>query len=452
MCCISYKTYTISGLREALIGGKIELSREEELKLDKMNWVLNYIISSLIGQDLPFEHFVNIHSDLLKANIGHRCYKQILKELQNLNFISENSSYSSCSFSKSYALSAHSISSGIVETEYFSNRFLKRLKKKRDDDYKDIVSNELFRKLMFNTSKLMVYELDIHYIIYLEEIDASKFQIERYRAYYDTFERLSDNISPKAIMSYPIFFKPSLSEYGRVYHIAASIPKMIRASMRTMDNELLWEVDMTSAQLSLLMLEWLNQEKKKLDKGESTSPLKELRECFNVLLSGNLYLHLRNSSDDFKKLSKEEFKLAVLKALNAKVGSHFRVQEALCNVFPSFMRWVNQIKKNEGYKKVAQLGQKLESGLFIETYRQIPESIFALLIHDCILTTKEHTYDIKELLMERSKDMFSSLITDKTSLTNLFKVSQVSLSDENTLRWSYEMYQLEEYLSDSESQ
>jgi len=200
------------------------------------------------------------------------------------------------------------------------------------------------------------------------------------------------------------------------------------------------------------MLEWLNQEKKKLDKGESTSPLKELRECFNVLLSGNLYLHLRNSSDDFKKLSKEEFKLAVLKALNAKVGSHFRVQETLCNVFPSFMRWVNHIKKNQGYKKVAQLGQKLESELFIETYKQIPESIFALPIHDCIITTKEHTYVIKELLMERSKDMFSSLITNKTTLANLFKVSQVSLSNENTLRWSYEMYQLEEYFSDSQPQ
>jgi hypothetical protein len=447
-----YKTYTIKGLREAFFGARIKLTSKEEFKLDKMNWVLNHIISSLIYQDLPLDHFVNIHSRTLRKYIGSRNYHQIMKELEANNFIVANNKYSSNSFSKSYSLTPISIESGIVETKYASKKFIKSFERIIDDDYKSIVKNALYRKIMFNTSKLMVYELALHYQLYLMEIEASLAQTVRYDSFYETFDALSVNISPKAIMNYPIFFKPSLSVYGRVYHIAASIPKMIRASMRTMDNELIWEVDMTSAQLSLLMLEWLNQEKKKLDKGESTSPLKELRECFNVLLSGNLYLHLRNSSDDFKKLSKEEFKLAVLKALNAKVGSHFRVQETLCNVFPSFMGWVNHIKKNQGYKKVAQLGQKLESELFIETYKRIPESMFALPIHDCIITTKEHTYVIKELLMERSKEMFSSLITNKTTLANLFKVSQVSLSNENTLRWSYEMFQLEEYFSDSQSQ
>ena len=452
MCCISYNTYTISGLRKTLYDGRIELSNEEQLKLDRMNWVLNYIISSLIGQDLPLEHFVNIHSNMLKSIVGYRSYKQILRELQDLNFISENSSYSSCSFSKSYALSAHSISSGIVETEYFSDRFLKRLKKKRDDDYKDIVSNELFRKLMFNTSKLMVYELDLHYIIYLEEIGASKAQIDRYRAYYDTFERLSDNISPKAIMSYPIFFKPSLSEYGRVYHIAASIPKIIRASMRTMNNELIWEVDMSAAQLSLLILDWLNIQKGRLNKGFQTPPLEELRSCYNVLLSGNLYQYIRNSSESLKTLPRDKFKLEVLKALNSRTGSHVTAQEALCNVFPSFMKWVNQIKKSKGHKKVAQMGQKLESELFISTYKKIPDKVFALPIHDCILTTEENANMVKGLLLEKAKTMFPSIISSPITLTNLFKISQVSLSDENTLRWGYEMYRFEENLGVSEQQ
>jgi len=446
------KTYTIYGLREALFGVKIELSKEEQLKMDRMNWVLNHIISSLIQQDLPLEHYVNIHSKTLRKYVGAMVYHEVLEELQALNFILKNAKYSSNSFSKSYALSTHSISSGIVETEYFSDRFLKRIKKKRDDDYKDIVSNELFRKLMFNTSKLMVYELDLHYIIYLEEIGASKAQIDRYRAYYDTFERLSDNISPKAIMSYPIFFKPSLSEYGRVYHIAASIPKIIRASMRTMNNELIWEVDMSAAQLSLLMLHWLNKQKERLNKGLKTPPLEELRGCYNVLLSGNLYQYLHNSSESFKSLPRAEFKQDILKALNAKIGSYPKAQEALCKVFPSFMEWINQIKKSKGHEKVAQMGQKLESELFISTYKKIPDKIFALPIHDCILTTEENTIMVKEMLLKKAKTIFPALITNHVSLTNLFKISQVSLSDENTLRWGYEMYRLEENLGVSEQQ
>lgn len=449
---ISCKTFTISGLRENLFGGKIELSTEEQLELDKMNWALNYIISSLIQRRSPLDHFVNIHSRTLRKYIGTKGYHDILKQLQDLNFISENGRYSSNSFSKSYALTSSSISNGIVETEYLSKRFVKRLNKIRDNDYEDIVSNELFKKLMFNTSKLMVYELNWHYQYYLEDINANKAQWIQYDSFYNTFYELGNNVSPRAIMDYPIFYNPSISEYGRVYHIVVSIPKIIRTSMRTMDNELIWEVDMSAAQISLLMLHWLNEQKERLNTGLKTPPLEELRSCYNILLSGNLYQYLRDSSESFKSLPRDEFKQDILKALNAKIGSYPKAQEALYNVFPSFMEWINQIKKSKGHEKVAQMGQNLESELFISTYKKIPDKIFALPIHDCILTTEENTNMVKELLLEKAKTMFPSLISIHITLTNLFKISQVSLSDENTLRWGYEMYRLEENLDVSEQQ
>ena len=59
---------------------------------------------------------------------------------------------------------------------------------------------------------------------------------------------------------------------------------------------------------------------------------------------------------------------------------------------------------------------------------------------------------VKELLLEKAKTMFPSIISSHITLTNLFKISQVSLSDENTLRWGYEMYRLEENLGVSEQQ
>lgn len=99
-------------------------------------------------------------------------------------------------------------------------------------------------------------------------------------------------------------------------------------------------------------------------------------------------------------------------------------------IFPYFIEWVNNIKKAEGYKKVSSIGQTAEANIFVNVYQSINPEILALIIHDCILTTKENTIEIKELLMNKVKELYPEVIKRETDLNNLFKIDIVSLRDE----------------------
>ena len=104
------------------------------------------------------------------------------------------------------------------------------------------------------------------------------------------------------------------------------------------------------------------------------------------------------------------------------------------------MMWVNAIKKNSGYKKVSFLGQSAEADIFVEVYKKIPNDKFALIIHDCILTTEKDILLVKNLLEDRVRKLFSDVILEHHNLDKLFKPSLVSIPDdmlEKTQRDAY---------------
>ena len=92
--------------------------------------------------------------------------------------------------------------------------------------------------------------------------------------------------------------------------------------------------------------------------------------------------------------------------------------------------WVNAIKKKSGYKEVSFLGQRAEANIFVEVYKEIPDDEFALIIHDCILTTEKDVLLVKNLLEDRVRKLFSGVILENHNLDKLFKTSLVSIPDE----------------------
>ena len=58
------------------------------------------------------------------------------------------------------------------------------------------------------------------------------------------------------------------------------MPKLIRESLRTKSNELIWEVDMCSAQPSIIFLEWL----KYANKNDLKNIEKEKTLCLKLLI------------------------------------------------------------------------------------------------------------------------------------------------------------------------
>jgi hypothetical protein len=210
--------------------------------------------------------------------------------------------------------------------------------------------------------------------------------------------------------------------------MVSSIPRLIRHCLRTKNNELLFEIDMSSAQPSILILEYLRQlktEERKIGKEEEREAVK----CLNIFLEVEIYKYVQDNSTCFKELSNTDLKKTILTTLNAKNNNSLYNRELL-NVFPFFMKWINNIKKVEGYKRVSAIGQTAEANIFVSVYQEIDPDVFALIIHDCKLTTKEYTFEIKQLLMDGVKELYPEVIKKDTDLTNLFKTSIVSLTDE----------------------
>ena len=94
------------------------------------------------------------------------------------------------------------------------------------------------------------------------------------------------------------------------------------------------------------------------------------------------------------------------------------------------MNWIYHIKKKHGHEKVSHIGQSTEANIFVEVYKTLPKNMFALIIHDSILCTKENTDFVKSELIKRCRTMYPKLLSESVSLDKLFKVGKVSLTDE----------------------
>ena len=339
----------------------------------------------------------------------------------------------------------------------YSKKFKTKLKSFSALNFSEIESQPVLKKLLNNTAKLLVVEEPFHYVerilpssIYVEtengQIDISEpvnqFKVDRYDAFYNSFYALNEITDPKVLFDSSINYNPTIAKSGRIYHVIASMPKLIRESIRTKSNELIWEVDMSSAQPSIIFLEWL----KYAQKNNSKRIEKEYQLCLKLLLSGGIYAYIQENSEFFKGLSYEKLKKSILSAINAE-NKPTQPNKELSRLFPNVMMWVNAIKKKSGYKEVSFLGQSAEANIFVEVYKKIPDNKFALIIHDCILTTENDVLLVKNLLEDRVRKLFSGVILEHHNLDKLFKPSLVSIPDnmlEKTQRDAYSKKYFEE--------
>ena len=246
-----------------------------------------------------------------------------------LGIIIENPKYSTSKFSKSFALSPKAIKLGIKNTIVYSKKFNTKLNALKEVNYEDTFSNPVLRKILVNTSKLLVVEEPQYYAsqilpssIYVDpkngQIDISEpvnqFRVDRYDAFYNSFYALNKVTDPKVLFNSSINYTPTISKSGRIYHVISSMPKLIRESIRTKSNELIWEVDMCSAQPSIIFLEWL----KYVQTNNIKHVEKEYNHCLKLLLSGGIYVYVQENSEFYKGLSYEKLKKSILSAINAE--------------------------------------------------------------------------------------------------------------------------------------
>ena len=456
--------FSIRGLPQLLqASGRLDsLSRRVDKFsfYDKCNWVITTIARKSYALKNSFDEDVNIHSAQLKKVLGTDYYSVVINTLVEFNLIEVNHIYSTNRFPKSYKLTPLASEKGIITDIVRNKQFEKRLNKLKEIEYKEIVKNPVFEKILFNTAQLHLLNEQFYYVErllperkyeevngYLNDISESynEFQMKRYEDYYKGFRALNNTSTPLEVYKSPLCFKPTLSEYGRVYHIAASIPKHIRTCMRTKDNELLWEVDMSSAQLSLLVMEWLKELK-----SNNVIVNKEMREeitlHLDLLDKGGFYKYIQDNSKYCREMEYSILKLNILKTLNKKYYPTQLLSE-LKRIFPFFIDFIIK-KKTSNHKVVSHIGMRAESSIFIDEYMALPKEVFALPIHDCILVKEKNVKMVKERLIKRTKAIYKGIIPDSLDLQGLFKIDRVSLRDEQT--FDYQMKELYEETKDED--
>ena len=438
--------YTIKSFADLLVSSTqykgLKTKEKRLLLLDRCNWFISDIVRQNIFQDKPYDTFVNISSQSLKRYLGNRNYKDIQSCLVGLSIVVANSKYSTKKFSKSFCLTKKAIELGVCETHIYSNKFKEKIKREMQLSFDDINSNPVLKKILDNTVKLTVTEVAMHYVSKIlpdpeyREIDnelvdiseVNQFKMDRYSAYYNSFYELNEINDPKALFDSPVFYPPSIARSGRIYHTIASMPRYIRESIRVIPNELIWEVDMSSAQPSIIFLEWLNYVKKNQLKGVED----EYNLCLRLVLEGGIYRYIQENSSYYKGLSYEKLKKDILSALNDKNKPINRNKE-LKRLFPNVMRWVNSIKRQYGYKQMSHIGQSTEANIFVEVYKELPNEIFALLIHDCILVTEKDVVRVKKDLENRIRKLYSNVILPNHNLDKLFRPGLVSIADDKLI-------------------
>lgn len=455
--------YSFKGLPQLLqASGSINnLSRRvDKLSFyDKCNWVITVIARKNYAINKTYDKYVEIHSGFLKKYLGTDYYKTIIETLSYLNLIEVNHSYSTGRNSKSYRISADALK-GITTDIIRNKQFERRLNRLAEAEYQEVVKNPVFEKILYNTAQLYLLNEQFYFVQQLmpdrkyEEVNGylndisepfNEFQINRYEDYYKGFRALNNTSTPLEVYKSPLCFKPTLSEYGRVYHIAACIPKHIRTCMGTKDNELLWEVDMSSAQLSLLVMEWLKELK-------STNVIvnKEMKEEINIHLNllntGGFYQYIQDNSKVCSEMEYSLLKFNILKTLNQKTYPSKLFKE-LKRLFPHFIGFIVH-KKVPNHEEVSHIGMRAESSIFIDEYMALPKEIFALPIHDCILVKEKNVKMVKERLIKRTKSNYKGIIPDSLDLQGLFKIDRVSLRDEQT--FDYQMKELYDETKDED--
>ena len=94
------------------------------------------------------------------------------------------------------------------------------------------------------------------------------------------------------------------------------------------------------------------------------------------------------------------------------------------------MGWVDNIKRQGDHRKVSHIGQSAEANIFVNVFKELPEDMFSIIIHDCILTTGPKVTFVQEKLVARTKEIYGDVMPKDKYLGKLFKISKVSV-----VRW-----------------
>lgn len=254
-CHIRLEIYTIDSVESLISNSDLVSDLKGEIKLktiEKHYYVIHLIIrSNLIRKSI--ESYVNIPSKQLKGVLG-RDYISIIKNLEGLKIIDVNSKYSAGKYSKSYKLGRDFSNKKIIILSLKSRHMIKSLEKQIQSIKEEIRENEILSKIDKHTQNLFLIDEVTKFKPPKDFIHTDRLEFPKNTKYYLDFGEYVDNpsrlfryeeyrrglleLNKKDVSSHSlnIFYSPTIAKSGRVYHMVTSIPRKIRAGLRTKKN------------------------------------------------------------------------------------------------------------------------------------------------------------------------------------------------------------------------
>jgi len=351
----------------------------------KCSYLINIIHELLIkyyfsnNVDIKF----NLSSSILKKKYGEH-YNYYIEYLCDNGFMSLVSKYYVGKKTNSYKLDSKFVYD-VIRWKNYDNFLLKKQKYRYETSITEMNQSSILPnirvKLIDNINKVKIdYEGALAFIEDMKaknEIDESKYQ--------------RNLISIDNINSKNIYF--NFDDYGRFHTNFTILKKEIRNKYLTINNEMLYEVDIKNSQPLFFAV---------ILKKELSHINGDTKKYFDLVKSGLLYDDIVENSNLEKRGDAKELIYKVLFGNNLKANK--KVNCIFKKLYPSVYEYILEFKESrKNYKELSHELQKMESNFVFnnvikEIYDKYPE-IILFTVHDSIVFPKSY--------QERVEDIFN---------------------------------------------
>jgi hypothetical protein len=375
---------------------------------DKYYYILTQLYyGRIFNKGLEHDSFICLSAKILHNILGGD-YKKYLQFLLANEIIESDNQYITGQKSKGYRL-----------TEKYRKQ---KFQQEQITNYNIIENVEMFQAEQENKIKLNQHRY-IYDCLQQIKIDAEGARNYIEQNIYDNEEYSSYNISVDLIESKSFFFTVD-STAGRVHNNITNLSRNLRPFLRY-NNEKLVEIDIANSQPFLFNILINNY-------GTYNNNLRGIYDTNSILSyvtskktdiliyrdttsSGKFYEYLMDNLEIYEDRS--EFKVRFFKKVFYSKENPYYINEErkrFTELFPNVSQIISYYKKDD-YRNLAISLQRAEAEIMIN--KVVPKlaanGIYALTIHDSILTTLDKSETVKEIILREIENQYGLVPTIK---------------------------------------
>ncbi|MCF8260350.1 MAG: hypothetical protein K9J12_06220 [Melioribacteraceae bacterium] len=382
---------------------------------DKYYYILNNLFErSNFVKSYEEDDFLPLNSEILKRILGGR-YKEYVKELLLEGYLETDNRYICGEKSMGYRLSERYLASKMKRDILVDKKIIEKVWNFREEKIQEAIQN-INHEFVYNN----LQKLEIHHSNALNDINS---QLEKGLITLNSYN--FQKLSIEKIAEKNIHFSLG-KKSGRIFHNVSSLKKTLRQYLHFSSNHLV-EIDIKNSQPILfasLLDKYCNcdnnnqtitsyQVYKQTMSLQGTTPYVHQKDIDLSYLTadvlfyrklveeGTLYDYLRDLLK-LKDMSKSELKKHILKTIfyakNSYTTNDFLIFRG---VFPTVAGAIKYFKRHD-YRNLPILLQRIEAELmFNDVISELrKKGIYAITIHDSILTLYEFADYVSELMRD----------------------------------------------------